>query len=59
MEELLAEVLVPDIVVGVQLHEGERTVDGSSARSSREEHRVVAAQAEGDYAGSCDLGEGR
>ena len=46
MEELLAEVLVPDIVVGVQLHEGKRTMDGSERAQLGEEHRVVAAQAE-------------
>ena len=52
MEELLAEVLVPEIVVGVELHEGKRTVDGSERAQLGEEHRVVAAQAERDDAGA-------
>jgi hypothetical protein len=58
VKEALPEVLVPQVVVRVQLHERERTVHGGERPQLREQDRVVAAQAERRHARTRHLLEG-
>src|SRR5262245_60550407 len=57
VEELLAEVFVPHVVVCIELHECKRTVDGSKRTELGEENRVVAAKAQRDHTSRSDLGQ--
>ena len=49
-----AEVRVPDVVVGVEVHEPERAVHRRRGAQLGERHRVVAADAERDRAAAVD-----
>jgi hypothetical protein len=55
MEELLPEVLVPEIVVGIELDECERPVHGGERAQLGEEDRVVSAETERRHARARDL----
>ena len=59
VEELLPEVLVPQVVVRVELDQRERPVHRRERPELGEQHRVVAAEADGRHAGARDLLERR
>jgi hypothetical protein len=57
VEELLPEVLVPQVVVSVELDEPDRTVGRGNGSQLGQEHGVVAAQAERCDACRDELGQ--
>src|SRR6266545_3880489 len=58
VEELLPEVLVPEVMVRVELDQGQRSVHGRERAKLREQDRMVSAQTEGRGPGASDLLEG-
>ena len=51
MEELLAEVLAPEVVMRVELDQSQGPVQSRERAEFCEEHRVVGAKTQPDYPG--------